>query len=132
MKDWVHSVKKSTKGCLVVGKFLPSLSKDEAQGLGIHSESGVMVHSIADNFGRLRDTKGELDFVINDMSLFRIDFSGMPLQALWQGRHISTELGEAIDSEEMGDTLAWTGYFLRPTLGQKQRAQVVQRFFVCP
>lgn len=36
-----------------------------------------MVCSIADNFAHLRDTKGEFNFIIYDMSLFRVNFSGM-------------------------------------------------------
>ena len=77
MKGWVNGMEKTSKGHLVVSKFLSPLRKDKAQGFSIHSEGGVMVCSIADNFAHLRDTKGEFNFIIYDMSLFRVNFSGM-------------------------------------------------------
>ena len=65
-------MEKTTKCCLITSELFAPLREDEPQSLDKNRERRVMVSSVTNKFIGLRDPIRQLNFVVNDVSLFRV------------------------------------------------------------
>jgi hypothetical protein len=72
-----HGVEQSSEVRVVLDVLLATLWENKGDGVDIHGEGDSMVRRRFDSSRGFRNTKGELDFIVNDVSLLGVELGSV-------------------------------------------------------